>query len=455
MSNQKGMQDYNRNSSDLFSSLLISGVIISIFAAVAWYLWSPYILWGTTQVALHTRYLLYPMTLFMSEDMADFILRMPYHLSQTLDFANAQFTDVSYLYSLSMRALSVVFVPLLLWRGTSNLIYAKVKAFTRVLDLESLAEIQATRYPRIKPAIRAKLLKQDQRFGPWATQRNPLPYCIAEGLISDVEDDDAKTLGLPRFKSLTHKDQMNNLMQYYGRLTIDLPKLKQTMSLQLGSRVQYDDEGIVDIHALGVVERALAIIFLAALTKSRANRKTIEKLLDQFGDSFIEGTGHTPHQVDLSGVDELWETVKDNIHVRRALLHATKTHAYWGTVFTYFFTRVYDVYGNMISRDFIFLKPVNRRLYLLCNQVGLERPRAEACAIRDHFNFETKCQYPIVEPQIMNVMNELILDIQEEGWLFQDMVVRHEEDDLARLNEQCAKDLAEYKAFQEAEKTHA
>lgn len=183
--------------------------------------------------------------------------------------------------------------------------------------------------------------------------------------------------------------------------------------------------------------------------------------MDQFGNSFVEGRPATendpakPHTLDLSGVEELWEDVKDTPAVKRALLRASKTHAYWSTFFTALFQFIYDQFRNLKSRDFIFLKPVNRTLYLTCNQVGLERSRAETCGIRAHYIAEKKLGSPIIEPCIHSVADSLLWSIQEEGWLHEDIV----EDDLDTriniLNKQYSNDLAEYKEWIKTKETEA
>lgn len=433
------------------STFFVISVLLAMLLAVAWYFWSPYIAWGTVQSTLFLKNLLVPFTIFMSDDYADFILNMEERLAANLNYATVTVSEVMFLQSIAFRAISVVIVPLLLWRGLANIIFAKKYGFTRQLDLMELAEIQATRYPRMKPVIKARLLEQDQRFGPWATSRNPLPYLVINGLVSDIDDAERLSAGVSQFRDLNVVDQHDRIHDYHGRLIINRSGVSKLLRSQLGALCNYTDNQLIDINKLPTIERTMAILFLAARTKKKEVRKRINALLDQFGDSFVEGqparNGQPAiaHQIDLSGVDELWDDVKEDYRIKLAILEISKTHAYWTTAFTAMFQFIYNEFRNLKSRDFIFLKPVNRTLYLLCNQVGLEASRAETNLIRAHYLAEKKLGSPIIEPFVAGVEYELLHHIQSEGWLAKDIVEDDQEKQLEALNDQCMKDLREFK----------
>lgn len=436
---------------EAFASGIFAIAMLGILGWIAWYFWAPYLTWAAVQGVLYTHYLLFPFLPFGDPAYADFIRNVEYYLSRNIDYGNVEFQDFVTLMEIFFEALSVIFVPLFLWRGINNLIYAKQKSFTRVLSLTDVAEIQAKRYPRMRPVAAAKLLEQDHRFGPWATSRNPLPYLIHNRLVHSISDADTRAFDLKPFQTLSETEQLNTLNIYHGKLTFSEADVRTLLVRQIGQRCRYNAKGTIDIDALGPVERAMAIIFLAALTASRENRKTIEDLLDQFGASFKEGGtddkgAHRPHELNFTGVDTLWATVKDHLKVRQALSVATKQHAYWTTFFTYLFTRVYHEYGTMNARDFSFLKPVNRTLYLLCSQVGLEAARPETGAIRGHFLTECQERHAITQPVVSSACLNLIRHIQREGWLAADLVDDNElEQELAQLTEQCDRDTQEFK----------
>ncbi|WP_286241261.1 secretion/conjugation apparatus DotM-related subunit [Neptuniibacter halophilus] len=440
----------HRQGDGAVATFLVLFAMISAMLAAAWFLFSPYIAWGTVQFTLFVKPLLHPFTVIMNDGMADFILNMRSYLEQNMNFSTVTVGEVMFLQGIAFRAISVILVPLLIWRGVSNIIFSKKMTFKRKIGLHELAEIQASRYPRMKPAIKAKLLDQDQRFGPWATQRNPLQLLIHHGLVTATHDPDRELVELKQFNDLTEHEQLNELNSFHGKLDIDKKGVEKMLVKQLGPRCQYNEQQLIDIHQLPKIERTMAIIFLATRTQSRDIRKKINALLDQFGDSFVEGKAATsdspaiPHQIDLSGVDELWEEVKNHSQVKLALVHISRTHAYWSTAFTAMFQFVYTHFRNLKSRDFIFLKPVNRQLYLLCNQVGLEQARPEVSGIRCHYLAEIKLGAPIVQPTIEDQAYQLILSVQNEGWLHEDIVPNDYQLQLDEYNTQYAKDLAEF-----------
>ena len=435
------------------STILVVLALLSALLVLAWYLGSSYIAWGTVQTTLFLKQLLIPFTFLYSPDMANFIINMESHLEQNMNYSTVTVSEVVFLQEIAFRSIQVILIPLLIWRGVSNLVFSKTKAFNRRLDINQLAEIQASRYPRMKPVNKAKLLEQDHRFGPWATSRNPLPYLIHNNLVTDIDDPDLALIGEKQFRDMDELEKLNQLKAFHGKLIIDQSGVTKLLVSQLGNRCAYSDNQIINIDALPKIERTTAILFLAARTQKKKYRIRINELLDQFGDSFVEGKPASenqdpiPHKIDLSGVDELWADVKNNSNVKRALLDISRTHAFWSTAFTAMFQFIYNEFRNLKARDFIFLKPVNRSLYLLCSQVGLEASRPETSAIRAHYRAEKKLGSPIFEPFITDQAYQLILSIQNEGWLSEDIVESEYENQLIKYAELCAQDLKDYESF--------
>lgn len=450
--------DRKDNAGDFLSSFAVLFFLLAFFFAIAWYFYAPYIAWFAAYSVIKTHYLLYVVTPIMSADMADFILNIEKYLGKNLNFQTVTVSEVMFLFKITFKALSVIFIPLLLWRSIYNLIIAKRKGFTRQLTLEDLAVIQSNRYPRVKPAIKAKLLQQDQRFGAWATSRNPLPYLIHLNLVTGKQTSDDIKLNIPSFDSLNEEGKLDNLNDCHGKLSININGLREQLGAQLGSPCQYTEDGIIDINRLKPVDRAMAIIFLGAIVQKREIRAIIEKLLDQLGDSFTEGgldknaNKIRAHEIDLSGVEDLWIKIKDERRIKRFMLDSSRRHAYWSSFFTCLYQRVYDDYGTMCSRDFIFLKPINRALYLTCNQVGLEMSRAETCAIREHYLAEVKLDHPIIQPVIDCSYYQILLNIQDEGWLETDLVTSDLAESLTALTLKSQSDMNDFKARKASKK---
>jgi hypothetical protein len=423
--------------------------MVFVLFAILWYFFSPYIIWATIKTTVAVKWLLTPFHYFMSSEKVDFLMNMEEKINRNLDYSKATFSDLTFFLNILFRSLSVILVPLFLWRGITNIKNSKKNSFTRNLSLRDLQAIHAERNPRMKPAFKADLANKDHRFGGWATSRNPLEYLIFNKAISDIEDPELSIIGLKRFSELTELEQLNELERFHGKLVINKAKAHTIFQSQLGQLCTYSNNKIINIDNLPLVDRAMAIIFLATRLQTKEVRVRINKLLDQFGDSFVEAVYQnnsmvSPHKVDFSGVNELWNDIKDHPNVLRALLKISQTHAYWSTAFTAMYEFVYSEFRNIKSRDFAFLKPINRQLYLICNQVGLERARAETVMVRIHYLDELDLKAPIVKADIELSFMSLAQNIQEEGWLTEDIVKSSLVDMLEELDGQCEQDLIEY-----------
>lgn len=440
------------NAGDFLPTMLVVGLLLFFFFWMAWYFFSPYLALGAAKAIIFTHFLLIPFTVFMDDNLASFILDLEAHLAESLDLSNVPVRDFLLLVELNFKAINTLVLPLLIYRGISNLIFAKSKNFTRKLSLRDLAVIHASRNPRMKPPIHARLEEQDHRFGSWRTSMNPLPYLILHGLVTAVPDPEAELAGIPKWEDLNEEEKNDNLDEYYGKLQINQEGLRRLLLNQLGIPCAYRADQLIDIDRLPTIDRAMAVVFIAAALNDRPLRKRVEAMLDQFGDTFVEGNPpKTPHQIDLSGINELWDDIKDMPKVKRILINGSKKHAYWTTFFTYLFGLVYDNYGTMSSADFRFLKPVNRKLFLLCDQVGLERARSECAAIRSHYAAETKAGFAILSPQTSDAFKNIALSIQMEGWLTKDIISADAEIELLKeLNDKCAQDLQDYRKYQES-----
>ncbi|MDO3388008.1 hypothetical protein QWI17_19340, partial [Gilvimarinus sp. SDUM040013] len=58
---------------DPLGNFTVALTLICIISALLWYLYSPYLAWAAAHTAIKTRYLLFPFTFVMSDQMADFI----------------------------------------------------------------------------------------------------------------------------------------------------------------------------------------------------------------------------------------------------------------------------------------------------------------------------------------------------------------------------------------------
>ncbi|WP_027859726.1 secretion/conjugation apparatus DotM-related subunit [Marinobacterium jannaschii] len=333
--------------------------------------------------------------------------------------------------SVTFKSIILFLAPILLFRGRYLIKHAAKLDFTRKFTKESLLRDHFMHlYPRVKPAARKVLENEDPRFGPWATQHNPVAYCLNLNLFTtEVDSAHIQDLKLAPIESLSLKERHDMHDHYHGHLRLNTTKLRDAISSQLGDKCAYTDDGMIDHNQLPDLERALWILFLGCISQRDDARTLINELLDQIADTFIEGddTSSGEHQADLDGIDALYDLIKSDLKVIKALNTARRTHAYWSTAFTSLYSTAKDNYKTIQSRDFIWLKPVNRTLYFAINQIGLERARTETCGIRTHYRAEIRHKRPLVKPHVRSAWIDLMLQLQQSDWLYEDVLVEHED----------------------------
>ena len=459
--NSQDQSGGNNDPMDAFWGLLIFSLML--FAGL-YYLWSQHeiaIKEATMESAMALRYIQFPFTYFGTDSYQNKIFNLD-QLRYSVSAENMSNSIFIELLTVSFRSFAILLTLLYLPMGIYRLLTKHKTLFERDLSIFSLIKIQREKYPRIKPPTARNLLEINPDFGPWASHFNPIDLCLQRGMLSietrmDLlnEQDQAvynkrlDTLSLvglkhpskyldkeqaeityTKFKGLKHPTGMamsetksmakfsSELENYIGLLRVDRSEVEQYFKESLGELCRYNGRAI-DINYLPPTERAVWMLLCVCIAGKSNLRKRIEGLLDQMAHSFKEGEhrADTPsHEIDLSGVYELYNEITNNTNVKKTLVEIAQNHAYYYTAFTALYEVAKRVYGTIITRDFIWLKTVNRTLYFSLNQIGLEAPRPETAAIRSHFRAEEKLGAKISTPMIESCTLNLLHDLQEDGW---------------------------------------
>ena len=440
----------------LFFGLMFAGL------AALWIYYDEKVKYVTMESAMWLRYVQFPFALIGPESYANKILNL-HQLRYSLtgeNMSNAIFIEM---LAICFRSLAILMLAGFLPWGIYKIINHRKLVFERELDLGDLIALQREKYPRTKPPTARNLLEVDPRFGPWATQFNAIELVLDKNLLSienrhdqfDAEKKEAferqldqlTLVGLKKPKSyqpgeedykltfthfkgckhptgkpqnetpamLTLHDELEN---YLGTLRVDKKGVEDYYKASLGELCRYKGR-VIDINYLPPTERAIWMLLCACVAGKSSLRNRIEALLDQMADNFKEDSPRTEypdHEIDLTGIFELYTEVTSNVRVRKTLVDIAEKHAYYYTAFTALYIAAKDTYGTIITRDFIWLKTVNRLLYLSLNQIGLEASRAETAGIRAHYKAEEKDGKRISTPIIDSAVLSLVHELHKEGW---------------------------------------
>ena len=231
-----------------------------------------------------------------------------------------------------------------------------VQRFKNIYTISSFRDAEHENWPHITPVKSVNLLKTDIEEGPWAMAQRPLDFCLAHQLL----DKDAK--------------------ETRGELVILHGSAFKVFALQLGSPWR-------GIRNCPIHVRALYAAFLAYASYDRA---AAIALLNQISVSATK-TG----KLNFSGVDDMIEKYESQPFV--AWLE--RQHAYVGTLMMSLL-KIARLSGVVACAEFLWLKPVDRRLWFTLNSVGRQTAVVEVAGIQAHWLAEKKIARALKTPMV-------------------------------------------------------
>ncbi len=224
----------------------------------------------------------------------------------------------------------------LLLLGLAVLVYVSDirSKFKSTYSMEKLVQTERVNWPQITPVVSLNLVEEDIDSGKWAMALTPLQFVKKHKLIT--------------------------LHQVESKLKYKSHSLPQTMKLieNKANTVFASQLGKpwMGIDNLAIHTKALFAIFAARISYDIDDAK---QLLQQIASSAMTG------QLDFSGVDDLLSQYRDN----GIVMKITQGHAYELTVMASMLHAARDA-GVLASAEFLWLKPVDRMLWYMLNNVG-------------------------------------------------------------------------------------
>lgn len=247
--------------------------------------------------------------------------------------------------------------------------------YRRAHDMKSLRAQEQYNWPAIMPVVKQDLVSQDINTGPWSMALSPMEFARKYQLLR--KDDalmDAPVPGQEMTAAIRRGDA------------------KRVFTLQLGP--YWDGFERCPPHA-----RALAAIFMARMNRDRGSAVKIMESLDK---SCSMG------KPDYSMATSVFRKYQDTELVQEIF----SKHAYLMTVMASLLFAARDD-GVVASSEFLWLKPIDRRLWYMLNCVGRQTPFAEVGGPFAHWRAEQAMGRRSLVPMIDEAIKALEVAVKE------------------------------------------
>lgn len=240
--------------------------------------------------------------------------------------------------------------------------------FVNSYTMKELRKNEVENWPQITPVVSKDLMKHALDKGAWAMSKLPLDFCKENQLLKVVKRDDKKCWSIVRGSA------------------------ERVFVLQMGPLWEGVDR--LPIHI-----KALFGIFMARIDDDKS---TSLEMLAQIAKS--AGSG----KLDFSHVNELANKYKSH----KAIRWVVERHAYVYTVMATLL-EMSRAEGVLASAEFVWLKPLDRRLWYVMNTIGRATPFVEVAGVYAHWLAEKKLQRGLCTPVVGEAVNALDLAVGE------------------------------------------
>ena len=252
-----------------------------------------------------------------------------------------------------------------------------ISKYKKVYDMKRLMMEQLSLWSQVVPVSKLSLVEADLDKGPWAMAMQPMSFAKKYNLL-EVEQ-------IQRGES-----RLASKAILIANVNVD--EARKVFALQVGSYWQGPQK-------LPMPTRALFAIFAA---KIAGDRDGAVNLLKQ-----IASSADKP-DLNFSNVDTLLQKHMNN----KIVQSLCSRHAFVLTVMASML-EVSRTDGVQASADFLWLKPKDRRLWLMLNSIGRQTPFAEISGPFAHWLAEKEMGKRLNVPMIEEAVTGLVAAIKE------------------------------------------
>src|SRR3990167_2004050 len=251
------------------------------------------------------------------------------------------------------------------------------RVYRRNYTMQELAKLEKDNWPQISPIVHLNLLKTDIDTGPWAMAMTPMQFCKKNKLLEEVRSQ--------RREGMARKE--------WDKIQVVLRRgeANKIFALQLGQLWK-------DVDRLAPHIKALFTVFAARI---HADSKAAADLIHQLN---VSNTS----KLNIAGVEVL---LKKHVNTKQ-VQHIIQSHAYVFTVMAAMLEAARED-GVQASADFLWLKPLDRRLWYTLNTVGRQTPFVEIAGIFAHWIAEKEAGRRLIVPAVEEATKALEIALSE------------------------------------------
>jgi len=267
---------------------------------------------------------------------------------------------------------------LLLVLGVVVYVSNTTREYRRTYKMREFVTMESKNWPQIMPVVHLDLIKTDIDTGPWAMALTPMLFCKKHNLLQEIR--------MMRQEGMSRKE--------WDKIEVVLKRgeANKLFALQLGPMWMGTDK--LPPHV-----KALFAVFAARIN---ADTKSAADMLAQLSASSLN------RSLNYGGVDQLLKK-----HVNTKLVQKiVKSHAYVSTVMASMLLSARDD-GVQASADFLWLKPLDRRLWYILNTVGRQTPFIEVAGIFAHWVAEREAGRRLLVPMVEEATNAVVIALKE------------------------------------------
>lgn len=247
--------------------------------------------------------------------------------------------------------------------------------FRKTHSMNTLRTQEQFNWPAIMPIIKEDLVSQDVNTGPWAMALSPMEFARKYQLL---KKDDALLDNPVPGQEMTAGIRRGDA--------------KRVFTMQLGPYWEGFDHCSPQAYAL-------AAVFIARINRDRDGASHILHVLDK---TFVTG------KPDFSVAKPIMKKYQNTELVQEVI----QKHAYMLTVMASLIQAARDD-GVVPSSEFLWLKPVDRRLWYMLNCTGRQTPFSEVAGPFAHWRAEKEMGRRSLVPMIDEAIKALEVAIKE------------------------------------------
>ena len=236
--------------------------------------------------------------------------------------------------------------------------------FRRTFTMKKLRASEVQLWPFITPVLGEDLVKTPLDEGPWAMAQTPLDFCRKHKILHTSENKIGEVIW-----------------------DVNTSEAEAVFAQQMGPLWNGLESQPVHIQAM-------AVIFVAKLKR---DSKTEKGLIAQIARSATKGG-----RLDMTGVKEKVQEFKQS----KPLLWLELRHAYTTTLMASLLEMARSE-GVLATAEFLWLKPVDRRMWYVLNSVGRQTATVEAGGPFSHWKTEMKVRRPLKTPSVAQAASAL------------------------------------------------